>query len=141
MRSSGCNPFGRTHGVRHKHCDRHWPNTARNWSDSRCDLTDGFEVNISDEPISPRRSRIVDAIHTDVDDYGAWTNHVCTHETGATCGNYKDVGALRMGGEIAGMPVTNRYRPVRSDDVLHQQRSHRLADDVTAPNYDALSSG
>ena len=82
-------------------------------------------------------SRVVEAVHADIDERGAGLDHLRRDEAGPADGGDENVGLPRNLSEIPGLGVANRHGGV----FVQQQDRHGLAHNVAAAHDDGVLTG
>ena len=124
--------------VEKEHGDSHGADTAGDGADPGGGAGCGDLIEVDIPHCSGRALRGLDAVDADVDDDGAWLDHVALDERGDAGGGDEDVGFLGESGEIGG-PL------VATDDggvLAHEHDGDGFADVVAGADNDGdLAAG
>src|SRR4030095_695840 len=95
-----------------------------------------FKGYAANQPITPRRSCVIDPVDADVDYDGTVPHMFCPNKPGLTDRRDDDVSRARNGREVARARVHYRYGRIVS--LLHKEKRERLAHDHAATEHDDM---
>jgi hypothetical protein len=128
-------------GVDEEHGSGHGADAAGDGGDGAGDFFDGFEVDVSSEAVADALAGVIDAVRADIDDDGAWADHVGGDEVAAAGGGDEDVGFAGNGGEVRGAGVCDGDGGIGTGGFGGKHEGEWAADESGATDDDNVLAG
>src|SRR5439155_13238671 len=96
--------------------------------------TDRVKINVAGQ------LAVGQAVHANVDDYGAGANHVGLEEVCLTDRDDDDISLASQFREVLTAAMADRDGCIGSRRLLHQDESERLTDDIAPPDNDDVGA-